>query len=110
MEEEEPEMSFPSSMGEGTRAGSGPFIEELDSVPDPSPISRDYDKAIVLFKPLNSPLFHSSPSNISLSVDSNFVSGFKGKPFSFVYWIWVGLKQKLQMGILVESNNDYSLS
>ncbi|PON81339.1 DBH-like monooxygenase [Trema orientale] len=83
LEEEEPEViSFPSSMA----TGRGPLIEELDSVPDPLPIHNhrdphphdDKDKAIVLFKPLNSPIFHNSP-NISLSLDSNFISGFKDR-------------------------------
>ncbi|XP_062115320.1 uncharacterized protein LOC133829608 [Humulus lupulus] len=73
MEEEEPDIPFPSSMagapGSGRGRGSGgPVIRELD----------DDEKAIVLFKPFNSSLFHNSPSStLSLSVDSNFISGFK---------------------------------
>lgn len=43
------------------------------------------EKAIVLFKPVNTPLLHSSSSNLSFSVDSHIMSGFKSKHPSFIY-------------------------
>ncbi|KAF5469327.1 hypothetical protein F2P56_013411 [Juglans regia] len=39
------------------------------------------EKAIVLFKPVNTPLLHSSSSNLSFSVDSHIMSGFKNQLF-----------------------------
>ncbi|KAL5539063.1 hypothetical protein UlMin_043624 [Ulmus minor] len=73
MEEEEPEIPSPPAVDAGIfRARGGPIIEELDSVPD-----NEDSKAIVLFKPPNSSFFQHSPSNVSFSVDSHLISGFK---------------------------------
>ncbi|XAR63713.1 hypothetical protein NMG60_11023749 [Bertholletia excelsa] len=65
-----PEENFASNtvqLGE-----SGLVIEEL---PD---VSKNDERAIVLFKPMNSPL-PQSPSNFSISVDSNIISGIKNQ-------------------------------
>lgn len=49
-----------------------PEIEELPSIP------LNDERAIVLFKPMTSPLVH-SPSEFSFSVDPNLLSGFKSQ-------------------------------
>ncbi|KAJ7973700.1 DBH-like monooxygenase [Quillaja saponaria] len=78
MEEEEPEIPLvyhqplPEEQVSG-RVG-GPVIEELPSVP------ANQERAIILFKPVNvAPL--QSPSNFSVSVDSNIISGIKDQYF-----------------------------
>lgn len=59
----------------GVTSGSAGQAQELSSLGSGS----NQEKAIVLFKPVNTnPLLH-SPSNFSVSVDSNFFSGFKSK-------------------------------
>lgn len=63
VEEEEREM--PLRFQQLTR----PVIEEL---PD---VAENEERAIVLFKPINTPLFH-SPSNFT--VDSDLISAIKG--------------------------------
>lgn len=77
IEEEEPEISIEleqpeleQSFGSSTRRGL--IIEELPSVPE------NEERALVVFKPLNTRLMH-SPSNVSVSVDPRFVSGFKNE-------------------------------
>lgn len=50
----------------------GPIIEELPVEPE------NEERAIVLFKPMNTSLLH-SPSAFSLSVDSDLISGFKNQ-------------------------------
>lgn len=65
-----------------------PIMEEEDESPEfscsappafmeESELDTVNDKAIVLFKPLNSPFLNSSSSNLSVSVDSDLISGFK---------------------------------
>lgn len=69
MEEEEHdvpvefEQLLPEKQVENTR-------EEVDGIP------LNAETAIVLFKPVNSPLMQ-SPSKFSVSVDSDIISGFK---------------------------------
>lgn len=59
----------------GVTSGSAGQAQELSSLGSGS----NQEKAIVLFKPVNTnPLLH-SPSNFSVSVDSNFFSGFKNQ-------------------------------
>ncbi|XP_040999027.1 uncharacterized protein LOC121244866 [Juglans microcarpa x Juglans regia] len=70
--EEEPEIP------RGVREGVG--------VTDAFELESEYpfndEKAIVLFKPLNRPpLLHSPASNLSFSVDSHIMSGFKNQLF-----------------------------
>ncbi|XP_057980554.1 uncharacterized protein LOC131166222 [Malania oleifera] len=65
LEEEEPELLFALE-----QSGGAPAMEELPSVP------VNEERAIVLFKPMNTPLLH-SPSNFSISVDSDIISDFK---------------------------------
>lgn len=84
MEEEEPEipLAFQQSGGGGGGA-SVPVLEELPHVP------MNEERAIVLFKPMNTPLLH-SPSNFSVSVDSDMISNFKSKnsirnPSNYLY-------------------------
>lgn len=73
-----------------------PIMEEEDESPEfscsappafmeESELDTVNDKAIVLFKPLNSPFLNSSSSNLSVSVDSDLISGFKGKAFSLIF-------------------------
>lgn len=52
----------------------GLVIEELPSVPE------NEERAIVLFKPMNTPPVH-SPSNLSVKVDPQFINGFKSQVF-----------------------------
>lgn len=52
----------------------GLVIEELPSVPE------NEERAIVLFKPMNTPHVH-SPSNFSVKVDPQFINGFKSQFF-----------------------------
>ncbi|MCD9642972.1 hypothetical protein HAX54_030070 [Datura stramonium] len=79
-EVEEPEIpiafeqaaTYPSI---GTNAvNRGLVIEELPSVPE------NEERAIVLFKPMNTPPVH-SPSNFSVKVDPQFINGFKSQVF-----------------------------
>lgn len=57
----------------GNNGGNrGVVIEELPSVPE------NEERAIVLFKPMNTHLVH-SPSNFSVKVDLQFINGFKSK-------------------------------
>ncbi|KAI3447305.1 hypothetical protein Pfo_003970 [Paulownia fortunei] len=57
----------------GSNSSGGLKIEELPSVPS------NEEKAIVLFKPINTtPLLH-SPSNFSVSVDPHLISVFKNQ-------------------------------
>ncbi|RVW27940.1 hypothetical protein CK203_094116 [Vitis vinifera] len=71
MEEEEMmfpvefEQLLPEKQVENTR-------EEVDGIP------LNAERAIVLFKPVNSPLMQ-SPSKFSVSVDSDIISGFKNQ-------------------------------
>lgn len=71
MEEEEHdvpvefEQLLPEKQVENTR-------EEVDGIP------LNAERAIVLFKPVNSPLMQ-SPSKFSVSVDSDIISGFKNQ-------------------------------
>ncbi|KAJ8564513.1 hypothetical protein K7X08_000973 [Anisodus acutangulus] len=59
----------------GSNAGNrGIVIEELPSAPE------NEERAIVLFKPTNTPLVH-SPSNFSLKVNPQFINGFKSQIF-----------------------------
>ncbi|XAR63762.1 hypothetical protein NMG60_11023826 [Bertholletia excelsa] len=78
MEEDEPRVPLvveeqvkgqvPGNMG---RVGvPGPRIEELPMVPE------NEERAIVLFKPMSTPLFQ-SPSSFSVTVNSDVISGFK---------------------------------
>ncbi|KAL6977886.1 hypothetical protein U1Q18_026669 [Sarracenia purpurea var. burkii] len=81
MEEEEPEVPLifeqqvtpeehhlPSI--EEQVGGSGPIMQEFPSVP------KNEERAIVLFTPMNTPLLQ-SPSNFSVSVNSDIISGIK---------------------------------
>ena len=76
-EEEDREVIFEQSMSERTipsnikRLG-GPVIEELPCVPE------NDERAIVLFKPMSTPLSQ-SPSNFSVSVSPDLITGFKSK-------------------------------
>lgn len=84
MEEEEPEVPFgfnpppmgdkhiPSYMEQTGSLGSCPIIEELSNVPG------NEERALVLFKPMSTPLLL-SPSNFSVSVNSDIISGIKSK-------------------------------
>lgn len=84
MEEEEPEVPFgfnpppmgdkhiPSYMEQTGGLGSCPIIEELSNVPG------NEERALVLFKPMSTPLLL-SPSNFSVSVNSDIISGIKSK-------------------------------
>ncbi|GLT57389.1 hypothetical protein SLA2020_303650 [Shorea laevis] len=65
MEEEEAEI--PPELGGGV-------MEDLE-------LPSNEERAIVLFKPVNASLFHSQPSNLSFSVDSHIISGFKNQLF-----------------------------
>ncbi|XP_009800480.1 uncharacterized protein LOC107793335 [Nicotiana tabacum] len=59
----------------GNNGGNrGVVIEELPSVPE------NEERAIVLFKPMNTHLVH-SPSNFSVKVDLQFINGFKSQAF-----------------------------
>lgn len=49
-----------------------PVIEELSTPP------VNEERAVVLFKPVNTHLLH-SPSKFSVTVDSEIISGFKSK-------------------------------
>ncbi|KAI4346513.1 hypothetical protein L6164_007403 [Bauhinia variegata] len=76
LEEEDSEIPNPlihEAMAEEKQVrGGGPVIEELPS----SPVNQE--RAIVLFKPVNtSPL--GSPSNFSVTVDSDIISGIKNQ-------------------------------
>lgn len=52
--------------------GDGRVIEELND--------SDSNKAMVVFKPFNpAALGYCSNTNVSFSIDSHFMSGFKGK-------------------------------
>ncbi|OWM86910.1 uncharacterized protein LOC116189383 [Punica granatum] len=78
MEDEEPGnfMSFeqPSPTLQGARAS--PIIEELP--PSSAPVNEE--RAIVLFKPVNSPILqHQSSSTLSVSVDPDLISEFKNR-------------------------------
>lgn len=81
MEEEEAEIPSPLEVGVG-----GGFTDDLELE-----FGSNEERAIVLFKPVNeSPLLRSSPSNISFSVDSEILSGFKSKrpktlPFYYIH-------------------------
>ena len=68
--------------------------EEEAAVEDLELSPNNEEMAIVLFKPVNAPFIQHSPSNLSFSVDSELISGFKkGKltpqnPFpSFTLWV-----------------------
>lgn len=54
---------------------NGPVIEELEN----------QERAIVPFNPVNNPLFH-NPSNVSVSLSPDLISGFKGK-YPIPFWI-----------------------
>lgn len=72
IEEEEPDIpiemvqpELEQSFRSSTRRGV--IIEELP---------ENEERALVVFKPLSTQLMH-SPSNVSVSVDPHFISGFK---------------------------------
>jgi hypothetical protein len=62
---EEEEVEIPPEVGGGV-------TEDLE-------LPSNEERAIVLFKPVNASLFGSQPSNLSISVDSRIISGFKSK-------------------------------
>lgn len=72
-----------------------PIMEEEEAAVEDLELSPNNEEmAIVLFKPVNAPFIQHSPSNLSFSVDSELISGFKkGKltpqnPFpSFTLWV-----------------------
>lgn len=72
-----------------------PIMEEEEAAVEDLELSPNNEEmAIVLFKPVNAPFIQRSPSNLSFSVDSELISGFKkGKltpqnPFpSFTSWV-----------------------
>lgn len=55
---------------------NGPVIEKLEN----------QERAIVPFNPVNNPLFH-IPSNVSVSLSPDLISGFKGK-YPIPIWIF----------------------
>ena len=56
----------------------GPVIEELEN----------QERAIVLFNPVNNPILH-NPSNVSISLCPDLVSGFKGKSDSIPSYVFI---------------------
>ncbi|KAI3443447.1 hypothetical protein Pfo_000112 [Paulownia fortunei] len=67
------EQSLRQEQKFGSNESGGLKIEELPSVPD------NEERAIVLFKPISTtPLLH-SPSNFSVSVNSDLISGLKSQ-------------------------------
>ncbi|KAG5564944.1 hypothetical protein RHGRI_000972 [Rhododendron griersonianum] len=84
MEEEEPEVPFgfnprpmgdehiPSYMEQTGGLGSCPIIGESSTVPG------NEERALVLFRPMSTPLLL-SPSNFSVSVNSDIISGIKNQ-------------------------------
>lgn len=75
-EESEIPMSFEQSVPEQSFVGNaeGLTIEELPSVPE------NQERSIVLFNSTNMPLLQ-SPSNFSISVNPDLISGLKSKCF-----------------------------
>lgn len=84
MEDDEPEIAMPYLQN---RSG-GPVIEELpaesaSSSASAAAASENEERAIVLFKPVHGRLLGGpSPSSFSVSVDPDFISGFKNQ----FYW------------------------
>ncbi|XP_059636925.1 uncharacterized protein LOC132279027 [Cornus florida] len=84
MEEDEPEIplvfqhSMPQTqhLSDSMEKVGGPVIEELPCEP------VNEERAIVLFKPMNSPLMQ-SPSNFSVSVSPDLITGFRNQ---VVFW------------------------
>ncbi|KAK7845251.1 hypothetical protein CFP56_009873 [Quercus suber] len=55
-----------------------PIMEEEEAIIEDLELSPNNEEmAIVLFKPVNAPFVQHSPSNLSFSVDSELISGFK---------------------------------
>lgn len=74
IEEEEPDISIGFEQPElertfGNNCRRGVVIEELPDIPE------NEERALVVFKPVSTPLVQSS--NFSVSVDPRFISGFK---------------------------------
>ena len=87
MEEEEAEIG----VVEEAKAVENEDLELLSA----PPIPNNEEKAIVLFKHVNAPFLQHSPSNLSFSVDSHIISGFKKSkstfpkpkpPFIFIFY------------------------
>lgn len=75
-------MSTEQPGPEVQRARAGPVIEEFP--PSSSPVNEE--RAIVLFKPVRSPILQrQSPSTLSVSVDPDVISGFKSKWLNTLY-------------------------
>lgn len=84
MEEEEPEVPFgfkqqptadkhiPGYIEPTGDSGSCPMTEELPTIPE------NEERALVLFRPMSTPLLL-SPSNFSVSVNSDIIAGIKSK-------------------------------
>ena len=70
-----PDEQLPRIKGE-FRGSSGPVIEELPNE------SENEERAIVLFKDVNTPLLR-SPSNLSVTVNSDLFSGIKSEHPNF---------------------------
>ncbi|KAL0315963.1 UNVERIFIED_CONTAM: hypothetical protein Sradi_5474500 [Sesamum radiatum] len=77
IEEEECEIPFehslPQEQGFGSNSPRGLKIEELP--PEPS----NEERAIVLFKPMNTSPLLQTPSNFTVSVNPHLISGFKNQ-------------------------------
>lgn len=73
MEEEEPEI--PLAFEQSGGGGGGPSVPVMEEFPR---VATNEERALVLFKPMNTLLLH-SPSNFSVSVDSDMISSFKSK-------------------------------
>lgn len=59
-----------------------PIMEEEEAAVEDLELSPNNEEmAIVLFKPVNAPFIQHSPSNLSFSVDSELISGFKKDQF-----------------------------
>ncbi|XP_030549569.1 uncharacterized protein LOC115754628 [Rhodamnia argentea] len=83
MEDDEPEFAMPYLQPEPeilqSRSG-GPVMKELPTESASSSAPENEERALVLFKPVHGHLLGmNSPSSFSVSVDPEFISGFKNQ-------------------------------
>lgn len=106
MEDDEPEIAMSCLQPEPeilqSRSG-GPVIEEMPAESASSYATENEERALVLFKPVHGHLLGmKSPSSFSVSVDPDFISGFKNK----FYWSNEPAHEKLIEDETVDAETD----